>query len=248
MNETQNLRATPARIAELSDGLAATKVRIEAACRGAGRDPLQVHLIVVTKTWPASDVLALAELGVRDVGENKAAELAAKREACGDAPLTWHFIGQIQSNKARVIAEHADVVHAVDRAKLLAPLARGRADLLQGRGGNAELDCLVQVSLDTQPSPERGGIAPEQADSLAEEIARTSGLIVRGVMGIAPLAGDPLEAFQRLRRAGEQISRRHPDAHWISAGMSGDLEAAIEAGATHLRVGSAILGTRPSLG
>lgn len=248
MSDSPTARATPERIAELAEGLATTHARIEAACRRYGRDPLEVHLIVVTKTWPASDVLALAELGVRDVGENKAAELAAKRAVCADAPLTWHFIGQIQSNKARGIAQHADVVHAVDRAKIIAPLSRGRVDLLGERGDGGDLDCLVQISLDPSPSPERGGIAPDRAEGIAAQIAQAPGLAMRGVMGVAPLSGDPLGAFESLHRSAERIREVHPQARWISAGMSGDLEAAIEAGATHLRVGSAILGTRPSLG
>ena len=247
MSQPPSDEATPQRIGELADGLAATRERIERACRNAGRDPAQVHLIVVTKTWPARDVRALAELGVRDVGENKAGELADKRDTCADVPLTWHFIGQIQSNKARLIGAHADVVHAVDRAKVLTPLARGAADI-EGDRRAEDLGCLVQVSLDPDPMPERGGIAADQAGWLADQIALTPGLVLRGVMGVAPLAGDPRQAFERLRRTAEAIRREHPQADWISAGMSGDLEAAVEAGATHLRVGSAILGSRPSLG
>lgn len=239
------------RFRELARGLDRTRARIEAACEVAGRDRADVHLIVVTKTWPTSDVLALAELGVADVGENKAGELRAKRDECAamapSTSLTWHFIGQIQSNKAREIARCADVVHAVDRPKLLAGLSRGAQERIDA-GASARLACLVQVSLDPQPSPGRGGATPEQALALADQIAGTEGLALRGVMGVAPLGGDPREAFTTLREIADRVAATHPGADWMSAGMSGDLEQAVAAGATHLRVGSAVLGSRPPLG
>ncbi len=235
---------------ELAEGLASTRSRIEAACRAAGRDDGDVHLIVVTKTWPTSDVLALADLKVADMGENKAGELREKRIACADAAapsLTWHFIGQIQSNKAREIARYADVVHAVDRPKLLAGLARGAQERIEA-GATTELGCLVQVSLDPEPSAGRGGATGEQGLALADQIADTEGLMLRGVMGVAPLGGDPQAAFATLREVADRVRSAHPQATWMSAGMSEDLEQAVSAGATHLRVGSAILGSRPPLG
>ena len=251
MSETMPEHGDDHRLRALADGLARTRARIEAACQSAGRDPAEVHLIVVTKTWPTSDVLALAELGVADVGENKAGELRTKRDECADTvagtSLTWHFIGQIQSNKAREIARCADVVHAVDRPKLLTGLARGAQERSEA-GAIARLACLVQVSLDPEPSPGRGGATPEQALALADQIAGTEGLTLRGVMGVAPLGGDPQEAFTTLREVADRVAAAHPGADWMSAGMSGDLEQAVAAGATHLRVGSAILGSRPPLG
>jgi pyridoxal phosphate enzyme (YggS family) len=233
----------------LAQGLARTHERIETACRAAGRDRGEVHLIVVTKTWPVSDIVCLADLGVRDVGENKSAELVGKRQdrSVADAGLTWHFIGQIQSNKARRIAQFADVVHGVDRAKLVEPLARGVHDRPDEHAGG-DLGCLVQVSLDPTPVPGRGGASAQEALVLADLIAHTDGLQVRGVMGVAPPTGDPRAAFARLREVADDVVAAHPSATWISAGMSDDLEAAVEAGATHLRVGSAILGSRPRLG
>lgn len=237
----------------LARGLARTHQRIEAACRVAGRDPGDVHLIVVTKTWPVTDIVRLTDLGVGDVGENKAAELRAKREerSLTGANLTWHFIGQIQSNKAREIARFADVVHAVDRVKVVSPLARGVRERREAPGADGAdhlLGCLVQVALDPQPVPGRGGASAEEALALADLIAQTDGLVLRGVMGVAPLGGDPQAAFTHLREVADQVVAAHPNATWMSAGMSEDLEAAVDAGATHLRVGSAILGSRPRLG
>jgi PLP dependent protein len=238
-----------ARVQELQRGLQETRDEIRASCRAHGRDIDDVHLIVVTKTWPADDVHTLADLGVRDVGENKAQELLAKRAECSDRDLTWHFIGRLQSNKARQVGAHADVVHSVDRDRLLEPLASGWAERADQTSAT-ELSCLVQVSLDPPGSSGdgRGGAAPEAVPALAEGIASTPGLRLRGVMGVAPLEADPRPAFDLLRDVRDRLLLRHPEAHWISAGMSGDLDAAIAAGATHLRVGSAILGTRRYVG
>lgn len=231
---------------ELAAGLSKVRDRIDRACRDAGRDPAEVTLIVITKYFPAEDVLALHELGVRDVGENKDQEagpkIAAVRERlrAADAPdITCHFVGQLQSNKAGHVAAYADVVHSVDRAKVAAALGRGAE--AHGR----DLDVLLQVSLDGESG--RGGADPQQVAALAALVAEQPRLRLRGVMAVAPLGADPDESFARLREVADGIRREHPSATWISAGMSGDLEAAIRHGATHLRVGTAILGSRPSL-
>jgi pyridoxal phosphate enzyme (YggS family) len=234
--------ATAARRAEVAHNLDVVHERIAAACREAGRDPSEVSLTVVTKYFPASDVRLLAELGVRDLGENKHQEAEAKATECADLGLRWHFVGNLQSNKAVAVAHYADVVESVDRLKLVKPLARGAA-----HAGRA-VDCLVQVSLDpADAAARRGGARPADVVPLAEEIAATEGLRLRGVMAVAPLGEDPRSAFARLVEVAGAVRASEPSATWISAGMSGDLEAAIAVGATHVRVGSGLLGPRPPL-
>ena len=234
------------RLEQLRDNLAAVHERIARGCAEAGRNPEGVTLVVVTKYFPASDVLLLHQLGVRHFGENRDQEASEKfrevrralSEAGGD-DLTLHFIGQLQSNKAAHVAGYADVVESVDRAKLVSPLAKG------AHAADRRLEVLVQVSLDGATS--RGGVLPHDADTLADAVAAAGGLELRGVMAVAPLGADPDEAFARLHDVADGIRARHPRADWISAGMSADLEAALRHGATHLRVGTAILGSRPSL-
>ncbi len=223
---------------ELAGRLAEVRHRIDVARDAAGRDD-EVGLVVVTKLFPASDLDLLAELGVEAVGENRDQEASRKvAELTHRNRLTVHFIGQLQSNKAASVARYADVVQSVDRPKLVGALERAT-----GAAGR-RLDVTVQVSLD--PDEGRGGVAPEKARALADLVAGTPALRLRGVMAVAPPDGDPRAAFARLREVGDGIRRDHPEATWISAGMSGDLEAAIAEGATHLRVGSAILGSRAS--
>jgi PLP dependent protein len=226
---------------ELSANLAAVRGRIAAAARTAGREPGEVDLVVVTKFFPESDVRLLAELGVTDVGENRHQEASAKAAACADLSLSWHFIGSIQSNKASAIATYSDVVESVDRVKLVAALNRGAHE--RGR----DVDCLVQVSLDPPEARGRGGAAPEEVAAVADAIASSGGLRLRGVMAVAPLGEPPLPAFERLAEVAEEVRRDHPDATVVSAGMSGDLEEAVRCGATHVRVGSAVLGPRPPI-
>lgn len=231
----------PGRHDELAEGLARTRERIAAAAEAAGRTPEEITLVVVTKFFPESDVRLLADLGVRDVGENRHQEAQAKAAACADLDLRWHFIGSLQSNKAAAVASYADVVASVDRPKLLSGLSRGAAE----RG--VDLDVLVQVSLDQPPQAQRGGVAPDSALELADRIAAAESLRLRGVMAVAPLGEDPVPAFERLAGVAARIRDQHPEADQVSAGMSHDLEQAIAAGATHVRVGSAILGNRPPI-
>jgi pyridoxal phosphate enzyme (YggS family) len=202
-----------------------------------------VTLTVVTKYFPASDVRLLAGLGITDVGENRHQEAQAKVAECDDLALRWHFIGHLQSNKAAAVAGYADVVESVDRVKLVGGLHQGAHQ----RGHR--VDCLVQVSLDPEDTGAgRSGARPADVAGVAEAIAAAGALRLRGVMGVAPLGEDPAPAFARLARVAEEVRRVDPAATWVSAGMSGDLEAAIAAGATHVRIGSAILGPRPPLG
>ena len=227
----------PARREQLERNIADVRGRIAAACRSAGRDPGEVHLVAVTKTFPASDVRLLADLGVRDIGENRDQEAREKVAACADLDLTWHFVGQLQTNKARSVAEYASVVHSVDRRSLVRALGRARADAAE------PLRCLVQVSLDDRPG--RGGAVPDDVPDLAAAIADTDGLVLGGVMAVAPLDAAPEPAFERLAAVAAEVRSRHADATWISAGMSDDLEAAVGIGATHVRIGRGLLGVRP---
>ncbi|WP_035857058.1 YggS family pyridoxal phosphate-dependent enzyme [Cryptosporangium arvum] len=233
--------ASAERRAELAAGLADVRERIAAACADAGRDPAGVTLIAVTKTWPASDVAALASLGVRDVAENKDQEARAKFASLASLDVRWHFVGQLQRNKARSVVRYADVVHSVDRPELVTALA-GAAS----RHRENPLDVLLQVDLDEGSSAGRGGVAPSAVASLASEVAASGSLRLVGLMAVAPLGADPDAAFARLADVSVALRNDHEDATWISAGMSGDLESAVRHGATHVRVGSALLGKRVS--
>jgi pyridoxal phosphate enzyme (YggS family) len=221
---------------ELALRLAAVRERISAACDAAGRAAEEVTLIAVTKTWPASDVRLLSGLGVTDIGENRDAEAAPKAAQCADLDLVWHFIGQLQTNKTASVARYATFVHSIDRPRLIRSLgaaARRAERVIQG---------LIEVSLDGDPA--RGGAPADQVPGLAEALAAEPGLILAGVMTIAPLTMDPAEAFARLLDSAAVVRAVRPAATVISAGMSGDLEAAIAAGATHVRIGTALLGDR----
>ena len=224
---------------ELAANLDAVRRRIEAAAAGADRDPDEVRLVVVTKFFPADDVRILAGLGVTDVGENRHQEAQAKAAECADLDLTWHFIGGLQSNKAAAVAAYAGVVESVDRRKLVAPLARG------AHQRDRPVEVLLQVSLDPPGRDQRSGADPADLDDLASAVAEAGGLELRGLMAVAPLGEDPATAFGRLADVRAEFLTRHPDADRLSAGMSADLEQAIRVGATHVRVGSAVLGSRP---
>jgi pyridoxal phosphate enzyme (YggS family) len=223
-----------ARLGEVRD-------RVSRACADAGRDPAEITLVVVTKYFPASDLRVLADLGVRDVGENRHQEAVAKAEELADLDLSWHYVGGLQSNKAAAVAAYADCVHSVDRLKLVKGLARGALE--RGR----DLDVLLQVSLDPPGAEGRAGADAADVPALAEAVLAADGLVLRGVMGVAPLGGDPDAAFAELAEVAASVRALAPEATWISAGMSADLEQAVRRGATHLRVGSAVLGPRPTL-
>ncbi|MFT4305277.1 MAG: YggS family pyridoxal phosphate-dependent enzyme [Microbacterium sp.] len=224
---------------DLAARLAAVDARIAAAAHAAGRDPDGITRIVVTKFHPAELVADLYRLGVREVGENRQQELTAKAGRLADLPdLRWHFIGQAQTNKARAIRATAAVVHSVDRDRI--------ADALQAAGGEP-LDVLLQVNLSDDPG--RGGVAPAGVERLAVHVlGRCPALRLRGLMAVAPLGEEPARAFGRLAGCAADLRRIAPEATWISAGMTGDFAEAIAAGATHLRIGSAITGPRPERG
>jgi pyridoxal phosphate enzyme (YggS family) len=227
-----------ARRAELAASLESLRARIAAACAAAGRPAADVCLIAVTKTFPVSDIELLAGLGVRDIGENKDQEAAGKAARCAAdrVPVTWHFVGQLQVNKAASVSSYADVVHSVDRLRLVREL--GRRASAAGRS----ITCLVQISIDGDPG--RGGAVIGEVPAVADAVAGQDGLLLGGVMAVAPQGMPPAAAFGKLRQVAGQVRSAYPAATMISAGMSGDLEEAISQGATHVRVGTALLGGR----
>jgi hypothetical protein len=241
--------ADGARRAELAARLAEVRARIAAACDSAGRKVTEITMIAITKTRPASDVRLLSELGVTDVGENRDQEAAAKAAdvaSLGATGLTWHFVGQLQTNKAASVVRYADVIHSVDRARLVRSLGT------QARRAGRTITCLVQVNLDEDPAgggapAARGGAPVAQVAGLADAITAEAGLVLGGVMAVAPLGRPADAAFSRLAEIAAEVRSAHPAATMISAGMSADLEQAIAFGATHLRVGTALLGGRSAL-
>ena len=234
------------RTAEIAANLATVRERIAAACAAAGRPAAAVTLVAVAKTYPAADVLRLAALGVPDIGENRDQEAAPKaaEAAAAGVDIRWHFVGRLQRNKARSVAGYADLVHSVDSVRLAGALAAAASTR------ERPLGVLVQVSLDGDLS--RGGAVPNgpddvDLDRVADAVAAAEGLVLRGVMAVAPLDREPGEAFARLADIAGRLRDRYPEASVVSAGMSGDLEAAIEHGATHVRIGAALLGKRAPL-
>ena len=232
----------------LAERLALVEEGIAEAARNAGRDINDLTTIVVTKFHPAQLVRDLYDLGVRNVGENRHQEAEAKSAELADLDLTWHFIGQLQSNKARAVRKYASVVHSVDRDSLVTALGNAA---MTPEGEPAQnivevLDCFVQLNLTQDPG--RGGIQPADVVQLAEQVAAQPSLNLLGVMAVAPLDEEPRVAFARVRAASERIQSVIPTARFISTGMSHDYAAAISEGATHLRIGSAITGNRPVSG
>ena len=223
---------------ELTARLAAVRARIGAACEAAGRPSGEVTLIAVTKTYPVSDIRLLVESGVTDIAENRDQEAAPKAAECAALGLfpTWHFVGQLQTNKAASVVSYARVIHSVDRLRLVSVLGS------RARRAARIVTCLVQVSLDDDPA--RGGASGQEVAAVADAVAEQEGLLLGGVMAVAPHDGPADVAFGKLREIADAVRSAHPGAVMISAGMSDDLEQAIEAGATHVRVGTALLGGR----
>ncbi|KQR64324.1 YggS family pyridoxal phosphate-dependent enzyme [Frigoribacterium sp. Leaf172] len=221
---------------DLGERLARVSAEVADAARVAGRRPDEITTIVVTKFHPAGLVRSLHALGVRDVGENRHQEAQVKSSELDDLEgLNWHFVGQLQSKKARQARRYASAVHSLDRVSVVDALAVDDGSLIDG---------FVQVNLTDDPG--RGGVAPGDVDALAERIASTPGLRLRGVMAVAPLDEPARPAFARLRAVSDRVRSIEPGAGDISAGMSGDFAEAIAEGATHLRIGTAITGMRPS--
>jgi pyridoxal phosphate enzyme (YggS family) len=230
---------------ELARRLADVDARIADAARLAGREPSEITRIVVTKFHPPSLVEDLVALGVTDVAENRQQDLTAKRAELITVPVRWHFIGQIQTNKARAVRASASVVHSVDRERL-ADALDAAGDTSADSGDADPLDVLLQINLTDDPA--RGGVQPDGLAALAEHVAGCRTLRLRGIMAVAPLDEDPARAFAALEGLSSRVRGVVADAHWISAGMTADFAEAIAAGATHLRIGSAITGPRPVRG
>ena len=219
--------------------LAAVRERIAAAARAAGRDPASVTLIGVSKAQPAGAVRAAAAEGLGDVGENYVQEALAKMDELADLAVTWHFIGPLQANKTRPVAERFQWVHSVDRAKIARRLSEQRPHYAP------PLNVCLQVHLGDEPS--KSGIDPSGLPALAAEVAALPRLALRGLMCVPPPEADAARQrhwFAELRRLRDALVAGGHRLDALSMGMSADFEAAIAEGATHVRVGTAIFGAR----
>lgn len=230
------------RLANIQSNLEKINSRIAQACSRSKRNISEITLIAVTKTYPASDVDLLKQLGIENVGENKDQEASGKISQVKEK-FSWHFIGQLQSNKAKSVVTYAELVHSVDRLSLAKELQKSASAIAKKQ------KVLIQVDLDQSgPDPSRGGVWPADLAALAQFISQSENLELAGLMSVAPLGENPSEAFERLAQIRSDFLKNYPNAVILSAGMSEDLEAAIEHGATHLRIGSALLGERPKIG
>jgi pyridoxal phosphate enzyme (YggS family) len=230
------------RLSDIKSNLEIIQSRIDKACQAAGRDSSEITLIAVTKTYPASDVDLLKQLGIENVGENRDQEASSKKSEVKNL-FKWHFIGQLQSNKAKSVVNYADLIHSVDRWSLAKEIQKS------AQGIDKVQPVLIQVDLDQSgPDPTRGGIWPAELNELAASINQANNLELKGLMSVAPLGEKPENAFARLKEIRVGFLKENPAAQILSAGMSDDLEAAILHGATHLRIGSALLGERPKIG
>lgn len=230
------------RLADIQSNLEKINSRIAEASSRSKRNISEITLIAVTKTYPASDVDLLKQLGIENVGENKDQEASGKISQVKEK-FSWHFIGQLQSNKAKSVVTYAELVHSVDRLSLAKELQKSASAIAKKQ------KVLIQVDLDQSgPDASRGGVWPADLAGLAQFISQSENLELAGLMSVAPLGENPSEAFERLAQIRSDFLKNYPNAVILSAGMSEDLEAAIEHGATHLRIGSALLGERPKIG
>ncbi|MGN8050483.1 YggS family pyridoxal phosphate-dependent enzyme [Curtobacterium sp. 22159] len=238
MASDPRLPSIPSQDGGLEARLASVRSGIADAARAAGRGADELTLVVVTKFHPAQLVRDLAALGVTDVGENRHQEAQAKAAELADLSLTWHFVGQLQSKKARQVRRYAHVVQSLDRASVVHAFAPTEAE-----PEPPVIDGFVQVNLTDDPG--RGGVRPDDVEAMAERVLATGTIRLRGVMAVAPLDEEPRAAFARLRSVSDRVVALEPTATDISAGMSGDYAEAVLEGATHLRIGTAITGNRP---
>ena len=222
------------RTSEITANLNDVKAKIASAALKAGRDADEITLIVVTKTFPVSDLEILYSLGVREFGENRDQE-AAEKVARLPSDINWNFQGGIQSNKLKSITTWAGCIHSVDKLKY--------AQIISEQNTGKPKEIFIQVSLD-QPPESRGGVDPKKLIDLASEITKLPGISLKGLMAVAPLDLPEEQAFLKLKEIQADFVAVFKDAKYLSAGMSGDFEMAISYGATHLRIGSSILGNR----
>ena len=214
---------------EIAENLQEVKERVIQAARSVNRDPAEIHLIVVTKTFPITDIEFLLQFGVSDFGENRDQEAAPKAQSLA---ATWHFQGQIQSNKIKSISQWADVIHSISSAK----------EILKFAQSPRKHQVFLQVSLDGEVG--RGGADPSDLAQMAQLVNESNNLELYGLMAVAPLGQEPEKAFAHLAQINQEFREHFPNSKFLSAGMSGDFETAIQYGATHIRVGSSILGSR----
>lgn len=227
----------------LQANLGGVHERITVAARGAHREGGEITLVAVSKTFPAEAVLAAADCGQRDFGENYVQEAVGKierlRQLAPQHRLTWHFIGPIQSNKTRDIARHFDWVQSVERLKVAQRLAEQRP------AGLPPLNVLLQVNISGEDT--KSGVAPADVPALAGDVAALPGLTLRGLMAIPEPAADPAAQgvpLRQMRALYDALRADHPGCDTLSMGMSADLEAAVAAGSTMVRIGTAIFGER----
>jgi pyridoxal phosphate enzyme (YggS family) len=226
-------------MASLANRYQSVLERIDASARDANRDVSDIKLVVITKNHPASMVLELIELGARNFGENRDQEAgpkAAEIDIQNATPINWHFVGQLQTNKVKSALSYASTIHSLDRQSLLDSLNKNWQSKSQ------RLDVFIQLNLTDDPS--RGGIEPKNLEPFAQNVLAAENLNLMGVMGVAALERAPEQDFETIRNASESLQKVAPQAKFISMGMSGDFETAISFGATHLRIGSEIMGNR----
>ena len=222
------------RASEIEYNLKQTKDIIESTALRANRDPSGINLVVVTKTFEKEDIQILYDLGERNFGENRDQEASKKAEGL-PRDINWHFQGQIQSNKLKSICDWASYIHSVDKYKY--------AEIISENSMQNPMPIFIQVSLDSPPQS-RGGVDPMGLIELAERISKLPGVVIKGLMAVAPLEEDESSTFKRLQLIHKDFLQDFPTANYLSAGMSGDYQTAIMHGATHLRIGSSILGKR----
>ena len=247
---TESIAQLTDRTNELANALAALRVRLSHAAEIACRKVEEIELLPVTKFFPATDVAILQSLGCGSFAESRDQEAREKArqlaEMATGADVHWHMVGRIQRNKARSIARWADTVHSVSSARVADALGRA-ADEACGEGvRRAPLDVYVQISLDGDVA--RGGVdveAPDEVDALCARVHGAAGLRLVGLMGIPPLGVDPEDAFIRLNTERNRVQEQYEQRLGLSAGMTGDLEAAVKHGSTCVRVGTALMGARP---
>lgn len=223
----------------LAERYASVRQRIASAASQSGRSEDDVNLIVITKMHPVDLVAELYDLGHRVFGENKDQEAAPKAlalQALGKNDASWHFVGQLQSNKAKSVIRYSSCIHSIDRPSLVTELAK------QLSKNEQRIQGFIELNLTDDPG--RGGVLPEKLLELAEQVLATERIEVLGVMAVAGLGVDPRVDFERAVVASEKLRSLIPSADQLSMGMSEDFELAIELGATHVRIGSAITGPR----
>lgn len=230
------------RLQEITKNFQKIQSRIIDSCNKSGRNASEITVIAITKTYPASDIDLLKTLGIENIGENKDQEASQKFNEVINK-FTWHFVGQLQTNKVKSVVQYADFIHSVDRLSLVKEIQK-----MSEKIGKIQ-KVLIQIDLDeSQNEQNRGGVKPQELIELAQEISICPNLELSGLMSVAPLNMASNQAFAKLEKIQSDFIKSYPLAKMLSAGMSDDLEEAVSHGATHLRIGSALLGERAKIG